>query len=98
MSGRPTNDVQVSVDPRTNKDYAGSTLKSTFGTVQGSWKLGAARVDERAHRALERAVGVERALGRVESLLRGALEEDAGQAHVVTCVSGPRSKRAGRGA
>lgn len=42
---KPRNDVQVSVDPRTNQDYEGSTLKSTFGTVQGSWKFGAARLD-----------------------------------------------------
>ena len=36
--------VQVSVDPRTGKDYAGSSLKSKFGTVQADWKLAAATV------------------------------------------------------
>ncbi len=37
-------DVQVSVDPRTGKDYAGSSLKSKFGTLQADWKLGFATV------------------------------------------------------
>ncbi len=36
--------VQVSVDPRTEKDYVGSSLESTFGTLQADWKLGGATV------------------------------------------------------
>lgn len=42
---RARDTVQVSVDPRTNEDYEGSTLKSTFATLHGSWKLGAMRLD-----------------------------------------------------
>ena len=36
--------VQVSVDPRNEQDYAGSSLESAFGTLQADWKLGAATV------------------------------------------------------
>ena len=34
--------VQVSVDPRTGRDYAGSSLESAFGVVRANWKLGSA--------------------------------------------------------
>jgi iron complex outermembrane receptor protein len=36
--------VQVSVDPRTDRDYAGSSLESAFGTLQADWKIGGATV------------------------------------------------------
>ena len=36
--------VEVSVDPRTGRDYAGSSLESAFAHLQADWKLGAATV------------------------------------------------------
>jgi outer membrane receptor protein involved in Fe transport len=42
---RPRDTVEVSVDPRTNRDYEGSTLTSAFATIQGSWRLGTTRLD-----------------------------------------------------
>ena len=34
--------VRVSVDPRTGRDYVGSSLESTFAVVRANWKLGGA--------------------------------------------------------
>jgi len=36
--------VQVSVDPRTEKDYPGSSLESAFAKLQADWKVGSATV------------------------------------------------------
>jgi outer membrane receptor protein involved in Fe transport len=42
---QPRDVVNVSVNPRNGKDYAGSSLESTFATLKGSWKVGFGQLD-----------------------------------------------------
>ncbi|MBU6377508.1 MAG: TonB-dependent receptor [Gammaproteobacteria bacterium] len=83
---KPRSLVEVSVDPRTNKDYEGSTLQSSFATVQGSWKLGSARLDatlgflDADSSNLQDIEGYGRALSQVTLPAPGGLAEPLGSA------------------
>jgi outer membrane receptor protein involved in Fe transport len=83
---QPRSKVEVSVDPRTNKDYEGSTLQSTFATVQGSWKIGSARLDatlgflDADSSNLQDIEGYGRALTQVTLPAPGGLAEPLGSA------------------
>lgn len=83
---QPRSRVEVSVDPRTNKDYEGSTLQSTFATVQGSWKIGSTRLDatlgflDADSSNLQDIEGYGRALTQVALPAPGGLAEPLGSA------------------
>jgi outer membrane receptor protein involved in Fe transport len=83
---RPRDTVQVSLDPRTNRDYEGSTLTSTFATTQGTWKFGAARLDvtlgllDADSSNLQDIEGYGRPLAQVSLPAPGGLAEPLGSA------------------
>lgn len=93
---QPRSKVEVSVDPRTNKDYEGSTLQSTFATVQGSWKIGSARLDatlgflDADSSNLQDIEGYGRALAQAALPAPGGLAEPLGSAFEFNTIDNVR--------